>query len=114
MLGLWLSVGLYLCIKNPSTLHISETDHSHSEETQSRQTNKGHQDHEEAKIIKLTPEQIKRFGIETLKTNKSNFQHRLTLPGQVELNENTITPVVPSVYRGWSKRFIRALAKAQK
>ena len=58
---------------------------------------KEHSHHEEAKVIKLTSEQIKRFGIETLKINKSNFQHRLTLPGQVELNENTITHVVPSV-----------------
>jgi cobalt-zinc-cadmium efflux system membrane fusion protein len=63
----------------------------------------GHKDteeddhHKKEKTIKLTQEQIKRFGIKTLKINKSNFQNRLTLPGHVALNENTITHVVPSV-----------------
>lgn len=69
--------------------------------------------HEEAKIVKLTQDQIKRFGIETLKINKSNFQHRLTLPGQVELNENTITHVVASV-PGVVKEVYKGLGEATK
>ena len=83
---------------------VKHKEHGDSEE---------HSHHEEAKVIKLTSEQIKRFGIETLKINKSNFQHRLTLPGQVELNENTITHVVPSV-PGVVKEIYKGLGEGTK
>ncbi|MBX9805729.1 MAG: efflux RND transporter periplasmic adaptor subunit [Alphaproteobacteria bacterium] len=73
----------------------------------------GNHEHEEEKIIKLSPEQVKRFGIETLKINKSSFQHRLTLPGHVELNENTITHVVPSV-PGVAKEIYKGLGEVTK
>lgn len=95
--------------------------HTHSEPTRTLPEDKHkehsvpeeHSHHEEAKVIKLTPEQMKRFGIETLKINKSNFQHRLTLPGQVELNENTITHVVPSV-PGVVKEIYKGLGEGTK
>ncbi len=74
-----------------------EEKHRPAEPPKSMAEDKGNHHHEEAKIVELTPEQVKRFGIKTLKINKSNFQHRLTMPGQVELNENTITHVVASV-----------------
>jgi cobalt-zinc-cadmium efflux system membrane fusion protein len=54
-------------------------------------------DHDEKKVIKLSDDQIKRFDFQSITLNKSHFQHRITFPGQIALNENTITHVVPSV-----------------
>lgn len=51
----------------------------------------------EEKSITLSPDQIKRFDIQTMILSKSHFQKRLTFPGQITLNENKVTHVVPSV-----------------
>lgn len=69
--------------------------------------------HKKERTIKLTPEQIRLFRIETLKITKSNFQSRLTLPGHVALNENTIIHVVPSV-SGMVKEIYKGLGEATK
>jgi cobalt-zinc-cadmium efflux system membrane fusion protein len=57
--------------------------------------------------------QAKRFDIQTIKINKTNFQTRLTLPGHVTLNENTITHVVASV-PGVVKEIFKGLGEITK
>jgi membrane fusion protein, heavy metal efflux system len=54
-------------------------------------------DHKDENVIKLTESQIKRFDIKSMTLTKSHFQHRVTFPGQIALNENKITHVVSSV-----------------
>jgi len=88
----------------PDFVKILPEEHNDSEE---------YNHHKEKKIIKLTQEQVKRFDIETFKINTSNFQHRLTLPGRVVLNENTITHVVPSV-SGVVKEIYKGLGEVTK
>ncbi len=88
----------------PDFVKILPDEHNDSEE---------YNHYKEEKIIKLTQEQVKRFDIETFKINKSNFQHRLTLPGRVVLNENTITHVVPSV-SGVVKEIYKGLGEVTK
>lgn len=75
----------------------NQRNHHEEDKHEEHHNSEEHNHHKEEKIIKLTQEQVKRFDIETFKIDKSNFEHHLTLPGQVVLNENTITHVVPSV-----------------
>lgn len=69
--------------------------------------------HQEKKVIELTNEQIKRFDIQTITLNKSHFQHRITFPGQIALNENNITHVVASV-PGTVKEIFKGLGEVTK
>ena len=111
--GISFGGGLYLCKKNFSTFHISQTGHVHSEGVEKNQSEEEHEGHEKKKEIKLTEEQIKRLNIHTLTLKKSHFQHRITLPGQVTLNENTITHVVAPV-PGVAKDIFKGLGETIK
>lgn len=92
-----------------------EAVHEHSEKghEQSEHQSNSSKNHKEEKIVKLTKEQIDRFNIQTIKIDKANFQHRLTLPGQVTLNENTITHVVASI-PGIVKEIFKGLGEETK
>ncbi|MBA4118858.1 MAG: efflux RND transporter periplasmic adaptor subunit [Candidatus Puniceispirillum sp.] len=70
-------------LNHPHESHVQ--DEKHSEEKP------------EEKSITLSPDQIKRFDIQTMTLSKSHFQKRLTFPGQITLNENKVTHVVPTV-----------------
>lgn len=66
----------------------------------------GHQE-EEQDVISLTQEQIKRFDIKTTTLNVENFQKKITLSGQISLNENKVahvtTPlqgIVKQIFKG--------------
>lgn len=81
------------------------------------ETNDGHADeeteHNNKKTIKITNKQAERFNIKTLVLTKSHFQHRVTFPGQIALNENKITHVVASV-PGTVKEIFKGLGEAVK
>lgn len=69
---------------------------SHEKEVDHQEKKHNGEESEEKSII-LSQDQIKRFDIQTMILNKSHFQKRITLPGQIMLNENKVTHVVPSV-----------------
>lgn len=88
-----LMIALFFIFKsNQPNMNESEPVQDHEEKRDKNE----HED-DEVKEIKLSAEQIERFDIQTLKLNKSHFQHRILLPGQIALNENKITHVVASV-----------------
>lgn len=92
-----------------SISHVKEsvTNHTYNEKSKKKDN------HEEKKLIKLTNDQIKRFDIQTIILNKGHFQHRLTFPGQIALNENKITHVVASV-SGTVKEIFKGLGEVTK
>lgn len=69
--------------------------------------------HEDKKEIKLTEHQVKRFDIKTIIITKSHFQHRVTFPGQITLNENQITHVVSPI-TGTVKEIYKGLGEEVK
>ncbi len=69
--------------------------------------------HQENEGVKLTKEQIERFDIQTMILTKSHFQHRITFPGQIALNENKITHVVSPV-PGTVKEIFKGLGEEVK
>lgn len=61
------------------------------------------EDHQEkSMLIALTPAQIQKYDIQTVKINESDFQQKLSLPSEITLNENNVTHVaalVPGVVK---------------
>ena len=53
--------------------------------------------HEEGMSVNLSSAQIQKYDIQTIKIDSSHFQQKMTLPGEVILNENNVTHVVASV-----------------
>jgi cobalt-zinc-cadmium efflux system membrane fusion protein len=92
----------HLCFVNESkATEMLQSSHGH---TATKEEN--HQK-EETNLISLTPEQIKRFDIKTTTLSVENFQKKITLSGQVSLNENKVahvtTPlqgVVKQIFKG--------------
>lgn len=78
-----------------------------------KEESKQKEGHEEKKQIKFTIEQNKRFDIQTITLTKSHFQHRLTFPGQIALNENKITHIFASV-PGTVKEIFKGLGEIVK
>jgi len=95
-------------LKN-SISHVKESSENHSHDENPKKKD----NHEEKKVIELTNEQIKRFDIQIITLNKSHFQHRITFPGQIALNENNITHVVASV-PGTVKEIFKGLGEVTK
>lgn len=94
---------------------IKDKDHEknddHADEETDNSDKKEESDHDEEKVVKLTKDQVERFNIKTLVLTKSHFQHRITFPGQIALNENKITHVVSSV-PGTVKEIFKGLGEA--
>lgn len=104
ILGLFiiLVVGItsfFIYKKTDKVQHSRNDDHEHhaKNEKDSKHAEEEHNDSEEHLELTLSPEQVKRFEIKTITLTKSNFQQRITLPGQISLNENKITHVVSPV-----------------
>lgn len=71
--------------------------HRDHEKNPSKEGNGHKENHEEKQEVTLTDDQLKRFDIQTLVLTKNHFQPRITLPGEIALNENKITHIVASV-----------------
>ncbi len=95
-------------LKN-SISYFSKSIEKYPQDDKSKKEN----NHEERKVIKLTNEQIKRFDLQTITLKKNHFQHRITFPGQIALNENKITHVVASV-PGVVKEIFKGLGEVAK
>ena len=86
---------------------------SQNEKNNAEKNHNPEETHEDKKEIQLTDEQIKRFDIQTILLTKSHFQHRMTFPGQISLNENKITHVAASV-PGMVKEIFKSLGETAK
>lgn len=69
----------------------SEAGHQHAE------TEKVDEHHDEVMSVNLSAQQIQKYDIQALKIDSSHFQQKLSIPGEVILNENNVTHVVASV-----------------
>lgn len=63
----------------------------------SHQEKGDNESHEEKMLITLDEQKMSKIDIKTLKITASHHQKRITFPGQVSLNENTVIHVVASV-----------------
>ena len=63
----------------------------------SHQEKRDKDSHEEKMFITLDEQKMSKIDIKTLKITASHHQKRITFPGQVSLNENTVIHVVASV-----------------
>ncbi|WP_010304423.1 efflux RND transporter periplasmic adaptor subunit [Candidatus Odyssella thessalonicensis] len=63
----------------------------------SHQEKSDNESHEEKMLITLDEQKMSKIDIKTLKLTASHHQKRITFPGQVSLNENTVIHVVASV-----------------
>lgn len=101
-----IAVGFFL---KKSNVHLSDKDEIHSDNGSTKTEDR----HQEKKSIELDKDQLKRFDIQTIVLNKGHFQHRITFPGQISLNENNITHVVASV-PGTVKEIFKGLGEVTK
>lgn len=97
-------------LKKQKNIGLETTHDHHAEEKEDHEKKQGH---EEKKEVSLSDAQMKRFDIQTIKLTKNNFKHRLTVPGQIALNENNITHVVASV-PGTVKEIFKGLGEPVK
>ena len=63
----------------------------------SSQEERDEHSHEEKMLITLDEKKISKLNIKTLKVTASHYQKRITFPGQVSLNENSVIHIVASV-----------------
>lgn len=91
------TLSVFFLIKNTflNEEHVAYNDIKKN--NQNSKNHEDHDDHEEKKEIKLTEEQINHFDIKTIKIANNDFQQKMTFSGQISLNENKITHVVPAV-----------------
>ncbi|MFA5864809.1 MAG: efflux RND transporter periplasmic adaptor subunit [Phycisphaerae bacterium] len=76
------------------TEHEEHADH----ETEGKpQEATGHAGHGEEKLVVLTDEQIKKFGIEVAPAGPGKLQIHLTLPGEVMVNADRVAHIVPRI-----------------
>ncbi|MBX9697328.1 MAG: efflux RND transporter periplasmic adaptor subunit [Alphaproteobacteria bacterium] len=78
-----------------------------------REESHEHNAPKKAESVKLSNEQQGKFDIRTLVLKKENFQHRLTFPGQITLNENKIAHVIAPV-PGVVKQILKGLGESVK
>lgn len=99
----------FILKKNQSVSKVHQEHETHGEEKSDEHKMGG----EEKKEVKLTTEQLDRFDIQTILLTESHFQHRISFPAQIALNENTLTHVVASV-PGTVKEIFKGLGEPTK
>jgi len=71
-------------------------DHEHRKQTAGNgKDEQGHEEHDEG--VKLTPDQMKEFGVFTARVGPGSIAMTITRPAEVKFNENLVAHVVPRV-----------------
>lgn len=104
MLGWILAIGGVSC-SNPGTQQATEVQEEHGDEDHDGREEEGHEEHgEEGEdehgdegTVKLSPEQMKEFGIELVTAAPGELDISVDLPGEVAVNADRLAHVVPRV-----------------
>ncbi len=80
-----------------SDLH--KDDHSSHKEpqTKGKKDEHGHDEHEDESVIRLSESEVGQYGIEVATAGAGDLENVLTLPGEVALNADTVTHIVPRI-----------------
>jgi cobalt-zinc-cadmium efflux system membrane fusion protein len=85
--------------ETPERGHIEQEHDNHDEHDEEADHHDHDGDHEEGeeKVVRLTPEEIKEFGIEVREAGAGSIKVHLNLPGEVAVNADRLAHVVPRV-----------------
>ncbi len=81
--------------------HEGHDDHTEAHDTESHDNHEGHDDNED-EGIRLNPEQRRNIGITVEPAGSGNIENKLTLPGEVVINDDLmvhLSPRIPGIAR---------------